>query len=285
MKTTHKQSIVKYYDATWLDYRVLWFGKKNRSVHFGFYNDDITNHDDALLNMNREMARRAGIRDGDVVLDAGCGQGGSSLWLAENFNVDVTGITLVPHQVKKALQLSQKSPHSARLSFHLKDYTNTGLEAESFDVVWACESLCHAEDKLDFYKEAFRLLKPGGRLIVAEYIRNERPLTESGEMLLHEWLSGWSIKDIDTKAEHQKNIESCGFTNFYFEDVTKNTEASLKRLYELSIKFWKSGVFMKKIGLRNTVNHGNHYSAIKQYEALQDNLWHYGLFTAQKTQA
>src|SRR5919112_1843604 len=44
-------------------------------------------------------------------------------------------------------------------------YFDMPFEDNSADVVWAIESVCHAKDKFQFYKEAFRVLKPGGKLI------------------------------------------------------------------------------------------------------------------------
>ena len=109
MDLEYKKSIVRYYDATRLDYRILWFGKKNRSVHFGYYDHEVKTHHEALLNLNKIMAIKSEVKNGDIILDAGCGQGGSSVWLAENYNVKVSGITLVPHQVEKAKKHARKT--------------------------------------------------------------------------------------------------------------------------------------------------------------------------------
>ena len=282
MDLGYKNSIVSYYDNTRLDYRLLWFSKNNRSVHFGFYDGKVKSHSDALVNLNKVMAGRAGIKKGDKILDAGCGQGGSSIWMAENFEVEVTGITLVPHQVKIAQKEANKLGLGERVHFFEKDYSQTHFADASFSVIWACESMCHAERKKDFYKEAFRLLKPGGRLVCADYFRSERPLTVKGEKLLHSWLNGWSIKDIDTYSEHKENAEESGFSNFEIEDITPYTKPSLRHLHSMASKLWRFGIFLKKIGLRNNINHGNHFASIKQFEALENNLWYYGLLSLKK---
>ncbi len=282
MNSEYRASIVSYYDKTRLDYRWLWLNRKNRSVHFGFYDEGVSKHSQALENLNRVMAQKANIKRGDQILDAGCGQGGSALWLSEQYGVNVDGITLVPHQVKIARKTSEKRKLSNLTSFSVQDYCNTNYADESFDVIWACESMCHAEHKRSFYKEAYRLLKKGGQLIAADYIRSARPLENSEEALLHDWLDGWSIKDLDTKNEHFEHMQAVGFVDQRVEDVTANTRPSLQHLHSMSSKLWKFGKVLKGIGLRNDVNHGNQIGSIKQYEALEQKLWYYGIISAQK---
>ena len=149
-------------------------------------------------------------------------------------------------------------------------------------MIVTCESVGHAEWKKDFLKEAFRFLKPGGLLSCADYFRSERPLTNEGEKLLHDWLNGWSINDIDTYSEHQENANTTGFTDFVIEDITRYTKPSLQHLHSMASKLWKFGIFLKKIGLRNKINHGNHFASVKQFEALENNLWYYGLLSLKK---
>lgn len=282
MDPEYRKSIVSYYDNTRWDYRLLWFANNNRSVHFGYYDPEVKTHGEALLNLNKVLAQKGGVKNGDIILDAGCGQGGSSVWLAENYDVQVTGITLVPHQVRKAQKSARKSQLEGRVSFFEQDYTSTNFADESFSVIWACESMCHAMEKSKFYKEAYRLLKPGGRLICADYFRTERPLQSEGEKLLHEWLDGWSINDIDTYSEHKTNAETCGFAEFEIENITEYTKPSLKHLHSMASKLWSFGQFLKRIGLRNKINHGNHFSSIKQFEALENKLWYYGMLSLKK---
>ncbi len=101
-------SIRSYYDATTADYRFLWLNPDNRAMHFGYWDEVTRSHGESLVNLNRVLAREIGIRPGQRVLDAGCGVGGSAIWLAKTFGVEVVGITPVAGQVRQARRYAKQ---------------------------------------------------------------------------------------------------------------------------------------------------------------------------------
>lgn len=276
-------AITAYYDQTWLDYRFFWLNEKTLSVHFGYRDETTSGHADSLLNMNRVLADRVGIRQGEQVLDAGCGVGGSSLWLAQQRGADVIGITPVASQVVQARQFAARRKLATRVRFEQADYTDTFLPRASFDVVWALESLCHAQDKAAFYREAKRLLRPGGRLVIAEYMRLARPLDIAGERLLHKWLDGWAIPDLDTSDEHRCSMSAAGFVNIQIDDVTTYTRPSLRRLYQITSWSYPLAVLGRAVGIRSFIQHGNVLGSLHQYQALERHLWFYSIISAENS--
>lgn len=281
-KLSDANAIIQYYDETSYDYEVAWFDQENLAVHFGFYDQEATKHALALGNTNRILAEKADIQSGDHILDAGCGRGGSSLWMAQQFPVQVTGINLVPNQVEEANQHALRMNLTDRVQFVESDFCQTPFEAHSFDVVWACESLCHAPNKQAFYQEAFRVLKPGGRLIIAEYIRTDRPMNNAQERLLYSWLRTWAIPDIDTTKEHLINLQQAGFSTVSIQDYTHYTWISLKNLHKISKRWFRIGQILHGIGQRSRVQHQNQIGSIRQFEALNAGLWYYGLISGKK---
>jgi SAM-dependent methyltransferase len=279
-------AIVAYYDETWLDYRLLWLNGRNLSVHFGYADATTRGHADALLNMNRVLADRAAIRPGERVLDAGCGVGGSSLWLTQQRAAEVVGISPVASQVARARHFAAQrgllASQPGRVRFEQADYTAAPFPDASFDVVWSLESLCHAPRKDAFYREAARLLRPGGRLVVAEYVRAARPLGPHGERLLHAWLDGWAIPDLDTRDEHLAHLAAAGFAGIRFDDVTARTRPSLRRLYRLTFWTYPLAVMGRVVRIRSAIQHGNVIGSLRQYQALERELWFYGMISATK---
>src|SRR3989338_3874518 len=88
-------SIAEWYDQTTHLYEWLWYkSSKSYAMHYGYWEKDTKTLDEALLNTNRFMAKIGKINAKMKILDAGCGVGGSSIWLAKNYGAEVTGITI-----------------------------------------------------------------------------------------------------------------------------------------------------------------------------------------------
>ena len=227
--------ISDYYDETWLDYRMLWLRPQNRAIHFGYWGQDTGSHAQSLLEMNRVLAGHLGVRSGQRILDAGCGVGGSAIWLAKTYDVEVIGITPVASQVARARRYAQDGGVAGQVVFEQQDYAHTTFPDASFDVVWAMESLCHALDKPLVLAEARRVLRPRGRLGIVEYLRTRRPQEPAGEALLGSWLSGWAIPDIATAPEWLEWTQGAGFGDIDLVDITPNVKPSLRRLHALAV--------------------------------------------------
>ena len=110
------------------------------------------------------------------VLDVGCGFGGTSRYLAKKLlpeHADVTAITLSPKQVERATQLAKEQGVHEKTNFQVMDALNMDFPDNSFDLVWACESGEHMPDKTKYVNEMIRVLKPGGRLIIATWCQRD----------------------------------------------------------------------------------------------------------------
>ncbi len=283
MEPTQPLDVATYYDHTRFDYRVMW-SRRSRAVHFGYYDEHADKHAAALHNLNRVLADLAGIVPGERILDAGCGWGNACIWLAQQRQVSATGISIVAAQIIDCQKFALKNK-IANVEFLQADFCQLPFADGSFDVVWACESVCHAERKPDFYREAYRVLKPGGRLVMAEYMRTQRPAETLQETLLADWLRPWAIPDLDTGQEHHAHVLAAGFSNCTLQDVTPQVRVSLRNLYELCSNWLRIGRVLRWLRIVNDVRLNNVRASIRQYEALQAGAWWYGLLLATKSPA
>ena len=279
---TDIERVIAYYESTWFDYRSLWLNPTTRAIHFGWWGDGARDHDESLLAMNRLMADAVAVRRGERVLDAGCGVGGTAMWLAEAVGAEAVGITPVADQVERARRYAAERALGDRVRFEVGDYRATGLPSGTFDVVWAQESLCHSADKHRFFAEAHRLLRPGGRLVVAEYLRHSRPLAPDAERLLHSWLSGWAIPDLATPDEVTGWAVDAGFADVNVRDITSGVLRSVRRLRRLAVALYPVAALLHAARIRDAAAHGNIVGARAQWRALGRGLWAYGLVTARK---
>ncbi len=271
-----------YYDHTWLDYRLFWFSSGNPAIHFGYWDATTRNHGEALLAMNRVLADTVGVRARDRVLDAGCGVGGSAIWLAAHCGAEVVGITPVASQVARARAYARRRGIDGLVTFEQQDYLDTPYADASFDVVWAQESVAHAEHKDAFLAEAFRLLRPGGRLIVVDFFRWRRPYAEPDERQLLGALADWASPDLSTAGEFDAWARQAGFVDITWRDITDNVRPSWKRLYLLAMAMYPAGVVLRMMRLRKAVQHGNMRGAVNGWRTLQRGLWHESIMAARK---
>ncbi|SRR5258708_2638687 len=97
------EEIAKYYDETTPWYGYFWYlNSESYALHIGLWDKSTKSFSEALQNTNRFMASQAKITSNSKILDAGCGIGGSSFWLAKNIGAHVTGISISKSQIKKA---------------------------------------------------------------------------------------------------------------------------------------------------------------------------------------
>jgi tocopherol O-methyltransferase len=277
------RAVVAYYDNTDIDYRLVWQNRRNLAFHFGYFDATTRSHAAALENTNRTLAELVGIRPGDRVLDAGCGTGGSSFWLAANRGTQVVGVNLVDGAVAQAQRNAVKRGLERMVRFDRADYTALPYEDASFDVVWALESVCHATSKSAFYREAARVLRPGGRLVLAEYMRQRRDIPERDERIVRTWLDGWAIPDLDTGEEHIASARAAGFEDVRVLDFTPRARRSLRRLYHRAIVAIPIDAVLRALRQRNAVQSANVLSSFLQYRALLRGAWFYAVLTATRT--
>jgi len=283
-KNYSNKEIVDYYDRTEVHYRRAWDLQHSLAMHYGYWNAETKNFRESLRQLNVELAAYAGIHSGDRVLDAGCGVGGSSIFLAKELNCSTTGITLSQKQVESASRNAAENGVEELAKFQVADFTSLPFDSNSFDVVWAVESVVHSPQKATFFKEAFRVLKKGGRLVLGEYLKTERAISQKEQQMLLNWLNAWAIHDLNIEEEYRQFAEQAGFASFECRDITSHIRKSSWRMYYGSffLKALSAGYRLYNPGVSYFADN-HHHGLYYQYPALKRQLWTYQFLRAIKS--
>jgi len=119
------------------------------------------------LNSTKAQAELAGIERDMRVLDAGCGVGGSSRFLAQTYGCSIEAIDLTPAFVEAAVRLNELCGLDGRISVRQGSVTDLPYADRSFDLVWCQNVTMNVEDKRGMFAEAYRVLRPGGRYTIS----------------------------------------------------------------------------------------------------------------------
>lgn len=273
----------KHYDDCYNDYLVAWCNRDNLALHYGYWNESKPyDQHQALLNKNQVLYEKAGIQASDKVLDAGCGIGGSTIWMAKQHGNQVTGITISAKQADYARKHAKRHGVAERVNFEVADFCATPFPDASFDVVWALESSCHALNKGDFLREAWRMLKPGGRIVVCDGFVLQRQFTENQWQAVVTCLNGWAVPNLCARDEFSGLLEQQGFQAIVCHDITAQTQASVEHMYKVAKRLKPVQTISQWLGLRSKAQTANYLVGLAQHQLFTEKLTEYCIFTAQK---
>jgi cyclopropane fatty-acyl-phospholipid synthase-like methyltransferase len=281
----NEDEIVAYYESCEPDYSLVWGLQEHLCMHYGYWEEDTRSLAEAVTRLNEKLVELGRITGADRVLDAGCGVGGGALFLARRLGCRVHGITLSPSQVETCRKNAARHGVGHLARFERRNYLATGLEDESFDVVWAVESVCYAFDKGDFLREAFRLLRPGGRLVLADFFSvnmDGRPRRD--RRLMEKWTRSWAIREYAVTEEFERQMAAAGFRDVTVRDVTRSVHRSVRRLFFYYYPGLVYTYLWQLLGWRNRLQTLNTHSTAYQYRAYRRGLWRYNLVGGTKPQ-
>jgi tocopherol O-methyltransferase len=244
---SREEKVVSYYEQTKM--KEWWKANQTYAFHYGYYEKGFRSHYDAILHMNDVVWTMLGL-DGAKplrILDAGCGIGGTSIYLAQKYPmVTFTGISITPYEVQFAMELAAQRKVTENTRFLKNNFCNTEFLDGSFDGIIALESMIYARDTREFVEEMYRVLKPGGRLVVLDGFCTRKHLSPLMMKAYHHWLSGRAIDNLVLIDDCVKIMTEQKFQQITATDISSHTAASQLRGVVIGLPFFFS-ILMKSI--------------------------------------
>jgi ubiquinone/menaquinone biosynthesis C-methylase UbiE len=227
-----------------------------RHVHWGYWPDpekavgDDEDYGRAAEALTLELCRLAGIREGHRVLDVGCGFGGTIASLNERFDrIALTGLNIDERQLERARQMVMPLRDNT-VSFRQGDACAMPFEDESFDRILAVECIFHFPSRDAFFREAHRVLAPGGVMALSDFIPVPLflPATWVATSRLFERFNVFGRCNVQyTLARYRRLAKQTGFVPVAERDVTRNILPTYDYLVQLGRKLSEQGSLAERL--------------------------------------
>jgi microcystin synthetase protein McyJ len=194
------------------DQKPLW-------LNLGYWKDAHT-YPDACAALARKLADAAQLDANDIVVDAGFGFGEQDLlWMAERNVAKIIGLNVTKLHVDVAIQRVAARGLSDRIDLRLASATEMPIENASVTKVLALESAFHFPTREQFFAEAHRVLKPGGRIATADCVPwlGEKPDGFVQRLGWRRW--GVPPENIYDRDAYREKLAKAGFESIEIESI------------------------------------------------------------------
>jgi cyclopropane fatty-acyl-phospholipid synthase-like methyltransferase len=185
------------------------------------------------------------------LLDLGCGLGATLRSFARRLpSAKLLGVTRVPWQVEHARALNGAAGCGERVCVIQGDYEDaTLLPSSAYDGVYALESSCHAHgtDKGALLEEVYRLLRPGGRFVVADgFLSHDRFVSDLQQRVYRKLCECWVIEELAQLHQFTARLEQLGFGEITVEHLQMRVAPSVAHIPWVTLKFLATSVVFGK---------------------------------------
>jgi tocopherol O-methyltransferase len=265
-----------HYDELDETYRTIW----GEHVHHGYWRTGRETPEQATEDLVGLVAERLELRPGLALVDIGCGYGATAAQLAARDGVMVTGFTLSEAQWRIA------AARKGALTFHRRDWLDNGLPDAGFDRAYAIESSEHMVDKMLFFSEAWRVLKPGGRLVVCAWLSRTGPNRMEVRHLLEPICREGRLPSMGSRSDYEGMAAAAGFSLLRYDDISRNVRRTWSVCLRRTLARLVTDAELRRLVLsKATRNRSFLLSLPRLLWALRSGAMRYGVFVWEKAAA
>ena len=205
----------------------------------GYWDDDTTSYETACEQLALKLIHSTAV-DLDrplAVLDVGCGNGVSTMLYADRFPaMTLVGVDISPQQVKTAIeQLHAVGDQSlsSRVSFSVADAVDLSrFDSNSFDIVLALECAFHFEARATFFAEAIRVLRPAGKIALADICAQTKIPLKPAPALMKQLMLSIPDDNLENMTTYNSRMQATGFVNSVITPITADTFCPFSKFFD-----------------------------------------------------
>ncbi|MEV4752567.1 methyltransferase domain-containing protein [Streptosporangium sp. NPDC049248] len=234
------EQVAEFYDRNGQALSEMYGGQ----THVGYWTgpQDGSELGEAGVRLTDVMIGKLGVGPGDRILDLGCGSGASAVQVARATGAEVVGVSISAGEVDTAAALARAEGMEGQVRFQRGDALNLSFAPGFFDAVLAIDSFVHLSDQVRALSEIGRVLRPGGRVVLTDYVRRGPELSEEEEYALAEMSALWRMVPMPRAEHYPEFARQAGLVIDEVADITEHTKYSFGKLY------LKAGEYVRRHG-------------------------------------
>lgn len=240
-----REAIVRYYTESERGYRL--FQSRDGAIHMTLAGQDPSSPPQDYLGQVRLVQPHAHELSARAILELGSGKAFNLMHLAHlNPDAIVAGVDLTPVNLSIAARKYSKLPN---LLLTLGDFQQLPFPAETFDLLFEVEAVCHADDATLAFREAHRVLRAGGRFVLFDGFRapDLSLYSEDIRLAVHLVELTMAVEQLPSLDHWLSIARSEGFNVLSTDDLSNAIMPNLERFQFLARGFYKFPSFSKAL--------------------------------------
>jgi microcystin synthetase protein McyJ len=205
-----------------LESKRLAINNENSSLWLNLgYWKSAHNTQEACINLIKLFVEFSELKDYTKILDVGFGYGMQDVLIANMLpNCEIDGVNIVKHQVDTAQQLVEQNNLKNRVNLFSGNANELQYNPSTFDFVIAIESAFHFNTRELFFNEAYKALKPGGTLCLADFATSI-PIKNNASFVQRCKHLGIPLENQYEMDEYIEKLKIAGFIDINYIDISK----------------------------------------------------------------
>lgn len=189
--------------------------------------------------IGRAISHRLPATSGVRLLDVGCGRGGPAVHFADYHGFVVTGIDLVPYNVRAAVENASSLPNPP--TFVVGDARRLPFAPDTFGVCTVLDAGVYVPDKAQLFEQLHTVVEEDGLVVTADLLMADGATTAERDAVV-EFAEAWDMPPIPTVSEYERRIERAGFSIREAWDISANSTARFRKWTRLYLAVVGSGL-------------------------------------------